>query len=402
MVLQPKKRVLFTGYAPVHFLCFLPVYQQLQGDLDLDVWLSGGFRHKSPDGAISYELDGFYDPYPVHPDRTIPIEQARNEDFDVLVCAHLSDSLFPRSAKKTVQIFHGVSFKNYAVREKALRFDILCLPGDYHTSLFQERGLIRDDGPEAYTTGFAKTDRLVDGTLDRDALLRGLGLDPGKPTLLYAPTGDKNNSLEIMGEQVIAHLAKEPVWNLLIKPHDHPKNKIDWFEKLAPYEGSTVRLMRDLDVIPYLHAADLLISDASSVITEFTLLDRPIVLLNVPKLFKRVVKRGGALDLDTYGQKLGPVVDDPVTIVEVVRSALADSSPYSALRRAMARDFFYQPGTAAKRVAKAVRYAAGLLDWIPIDTEPLEPDAIPRPDDAEMITSPVPVLDINLEHGLVQ
>ena len=68
----------------------------------------------------------------------------------------------------------------------------------------------------------------------------------------------------------------------------------------------------------------------------------------------------------------------------------------------MARDVFYQPGTAARRVANAVRFAAGLLDWIPIDTERLETDAVPRPDDAEMITPPVPVLDINLEHGLVQ
>ena len=34
--------VLFTGYAPVHFLCFEPLYRRLRESSDFEVFLSGG------------------------------------------------------------------------------------------------------------------------------------------------------------------------------------------------------------------------------------------------------------------------------------------------------------------------------------------------------------------------
>ncbi len=43
------KRILFAGYAPVHFICFLPVYNILAEDERMEIWLSGGFLHKDPD-----------------------------------------------------------------------------------------------------------------------------------------------------------------------------------------------------------------------------------------------------------------------------------------------------------------------------------------------------------------
>lgn len=352
------KKIFFSGYAPVHFLSFAPIYADLRYDPDFEVVLSGGFRHKSPDGEVSFSSEGFYDSLDVDPAHVVPVEEAQSIEADVVVCSHLSDSLLPKSAKHTVQLFHGVSFKNYAVREKALSFDFLCMPGPYHVRKYRERGLIRPDSSRLMMTGFAKMDALVDGSLDRTRLLEKHGLDPDKKTLLYAPTGDKNNSLETIGKKVIKRLARKTEWNLLIKPHDHPKKKINWFERLAPYESDTVRLLRDNDVVPWLHAADLLISDASSVITEFTLLDRPIVLLNVPQLLERVLVRGGALDLETYGHNLGPVVDDPSTISKVIRAQLKDSSRYQEVRQAMAADVFHDPGSASKRALAVIKYAA--------------------------------------------
>lgn len=349
---------MFSGYAPVHFLSFEPVYKVLIGRPDVSVLLSGGFRGKDSDGSVTFRSDGFYDRFDVEIGNLLSVEAARHADVDVVVCAHLSDSLFPRSTRRSVQIYHGVSFKNYSVRDKALAFDILCLPGRYHARKYRENGLIRNGGPEVFLTGFAKADPLVNRSLNRDALLARNGLDPSKPTILYAPTGDKNNSLETMGEEVIRRLAAEERWNLVVKPHDHPKRAIDWFKRLAGHDAPGFRVLLDLDVVPWLNAADLLISDASSVITEYSLLDRPIVLLNVPKLLARVLERGGALDLDTYGHRLGPVVDDPATIVEVVESQLENSERFSEVRRAMAADVFFEPGTAAERTAAVLHYAA--------------------------------------------
>jgi CDP-glycerol glycerophosphotransferase (TagB/SpsB family) len=261
-----------------------------------------------------------------------------------------------------------VSFKNYAVREKALVFDYLCLPGEYHARRYREQGLVQPDGPRIYVTGFAKNDALVNGSLNRSELLRSLNLDPSRPTLLYAPTGDKYNSLETMGEKVIAALAAAEKWNLLIKLHDHPKRRdIDWYSRLARFESTSVRLVRDYDVVPYLNAADLLITDASSVGTEFTLVDRPIVLLDVPKLLKGVVKRGGSADLTQYTMRLGPIVPKASKVVKAVEEELARPKRYSSLRQDIVNEVFYAAGGAVRRVAEVIRYAAGVRADLPED-----------------------------------
>jgi hypothetical protein len=367
------RRILFSGYAPVHFLCFLPIYQRLAADPRLELWLSGGFKREEG-GNVTFSVDGFYDAFPVDHGRVISSERAREEDFDVLVCAHLSDALFPRSARRTVQIFHGVSFKNLAVREKALRFDFLCLPGRYHAELYRRSGLVRPSGARCLVTGFPKADALVNGADDRQTLLEGLRLDPSLPTLLFAPTGDKHNALETLGAELLQAVQADGRFNLLIKPHDHPKHKLDWLELLAPLEGGVIRLVRDLDVVPYLRAADVLLTDASSVAVEYTLLDRPIVFLDVPKLFKQVKKRAPNLDLDTYGRRIGRVAATGSEIIGAIEAALAEPDRESEIRRAMARHIFHEPGHATERVASVVLHAAGLVLELPSEIEELAPE----------------------------
>lgn len=369
-------RILFSGYAPVHFLCFQPVYERLRRDPDVEVWFSGGFRHKGPDKEVSFSVEGFYDPFGVDPARVLPIERARDESFDVTVCSHLSDTLWPSDPGRTVQIFHGVSFKNFAVREKALRYDLLCLPGRYHAEQYRARGLIREDGGRCLLTGFPKVDRLRDNAVDRDGVLRELGLDPGRPTVLYAPTGGKHNSLDVMGEALVATIGAQEDWNLLVKPHDHPKRAVDWFSLLAPLENERVRVVRGPDVVPLLLAADALLTDASSVAVEYTLLDRPMVFVDVPKLFKNVIKRGAALDLETYGREVGLVAKTPEAVVDALREALAHPARESALRQQMAAHVFHDPGGAAERVASVVLYAAGVRPALPSSVEVLAPDPV--------------------------
>jgi hypothetical protein len=369
-----RKRVLFSGYAPVHFVCFLPVYRRLAEDPSVELWLSGGFKRELDDDRVEFVLDGFYDPFPVDSERVIPIERARDEAFDVLVCAHLSDSLFPGSFGRSVQIFHGVSFKNLLVRERALRFDVLCLPGRYHAELYRRQGLVRAGGPTCLLTGYPKTDPLADPAVDRTPL-RALELDPALPTLLFAPTGEKRNALETHGVEAIRAIRKTRRFNLLVKPHDHPKRAIDWFSELAPLEDERTRLVRAKDVVPYLRAADLLVTDASSVAFEFTLLDRPIVFLDVPRMLEKVQKRAPALDLDTYGRKIGVVVAGPDELVAAVDDSLAHPRRESPVRRAAADHIFHRPGGATARVSAVVRWAAGLGE-LPADAEvvPAGPD----------------------------
>jgi len=371
-----KKKILFSGSAWVHFACVLPVYRRLAADPRVEFWLTGGFKKGEDGEEATHVLDGFYEPFKVDLSRVVSVEKAAEMDVDVLVAAHKSPAK-PRSMARSVQVFHGVSFKNLGVREKYLKFDHLCLAGPYHGEAYRKRGFVREPG-QCLITGVPKMDALVSGTLDRTALLRRNGVDPGMPTLLYAPTGSKFNSMETMGRRVIEEIQRDGRWNLLIKLHDHPKNTdIDWAREIRHLESDRVRLVTDPDVVPYLHAADLLLTDASSVSVEYSLLDRPIVFLDVPELLQDVVERGGALDLDTHGRKAGLVIQRPEEVVGAIAESFAHPERGSRERRAMARDIFHDPGGATDRVTGVVLYAAGLSPSLPQGVVALQPD--PKP-----------------------
>ncbi len=381
-----RKRILFSGSASTHIVCCLPIYRRLAADPRVEFWLSGGFKKEEGDDAdekAAYSLDGFFDPFPVDRRRVIPIEQARQEDFDVLISASAAKSLFPRSAGRKVQIFHGMSFRNFSVRKKYLRFDIICMAGRYLAGMYRKHGLVRPDGPLCLITGFAKDDALVDGSLDREATLRRIGVDPRRPTILFAPTGARHNAMETMGLDVVRAIAADGRWNLLVKLHDHMKDtRTDWGRELAPLESDRVRHIRELDIIPFIHAADLVMTDASSVATEFTLLDRPIVFLDVPELLRDVETRGGLLDLETYGRRIGVVAEKASDVVPAIDDSLAHPQREGEIRRAVARQVFHDPGRATERIAGVVLHAAGLVPDLPEGVEILQAEGAPSGIDA--------------------
>ncbi len=193
-----------------------------------------------------------------------------------------------------------------------------------------------------------KTDRLLNGDLDRSRLLEEFGFDGARPVLVYAPTGGDSNSLETIGEEVIRLLSRTGDYDLLIKPHDHPKNSsINWFERLAPLENEHCRVVRGPDVIPLLYLADLLISDASSVSSEFCLVNRPIIFLDVPELIDKARRaEHSMLDLNTWGRKSGLVVERPEDIEGAVAHSLNQPHERADIRQAIAADLFYNAGAA--------------------------------------------------------
>lgn len=343
---QRKIQVLFTGYAPVHFACFRPLYERLRALPWVEVRVSGGLRTKTPDGH-QYDEQGLYGPFNIPAESIIPTESLAEHACDVLFAAN-TKMIAPREVGHRVQIFHGISFRNKAVRSDNAGADHYFVIGPYMMRRFVESHILAESDPRAVPTGFMKTDALLDGSLSRDTTLAAYGMNVERPTLLYAPTGQKHNSLETMGEDAIKRLVEADRFNVLIKPHDHPKNAgINWFKKLAPYESDHLRVVRELDVIPLLHAADLLITDASSVSSEYALLNRPMVFLDVPKLIKRARKANeSALDLDTWGRKCGPIIKKPAALVDAIEDELNTGEERAFVRQAMARDLFYNPGCA--------------------------------------------------------
>lgn len=352
--MMPTTDILFTGYAPVHFLCFKPLYQKLRSIEGIRVFVSGGLRTKI-DGGHLYDEDALYLPLGVPKKDILSVDEIKRRSFRLLFAGN-TKMITPAEFDARIQIFHGISFRNKAVRADNLGADYYFMVGPYMRRRFAEADLFTEEDPRGLNIGFLKTDRLLDGSLNRAKLLAQYGIDGTRPVLLYAPTGQKNNSLETMGIEVIRRIADTNQYDLIIKTHDHPKRPhAECLQILPTLAGPRVHLIDEQDVIPLLYVADVLITDASSVSNEYALLDRPILFLDVPKLIKKALKtKGSMVDLDTWGRRIGEVVKSPDDVLPALEDALTHPLRASTQRQQLVADVFYNPGKSTQAAA----------DWI--------------------------------------
>lgn len=338
-------RILFTGYAPVHFVCFRPLFERLRQEPDVEVLVSGGIRTTDGAGQRHHDTHAMYSSFDLPEGTVVDAGDLPDLDVDVLVSAS-TKPIKPRSFQQSVQIFHGLSFRNRAVRSVNTTYDHYVMLGPYMRRTFERRGILAPGDPRVAQIGFPKTDRLIDGTLDRAAVLRDIGFAGDRPVVMFAPTGAHGNAMELYGESLIKAFAASGHYDLLVKPHDHAKAAINWFDHLAHLEGEHTRLLRTFDSIPALFAADVLISDASSIANEYLLLDRPLIFLDVPVLLASAACEDDRLDLETWGRKGGTVVGDVAEAERAVATGLEQPQAQSEIRTAMTSDLFYHPGTA--------------------------------------------------------
>ena len=340
-------RILFTGYAPVHFVCFRPLFDQLCLDPDIEVLVSGGLRSTDDLGQRHQDAAAMYASFDLPAGTVVDAEDVADLDVDVLVSAS-TKPMKPRSYQQSVQIFHGLSFRNRAIRGENAVYDNYMMLGPYMRRTFERRGLMPPGDPRIAEIGFPKTDRLVNHSLDRSKVLAEIGFSGDRPVVMFAPTGAHNNAMELFGEELIKHFSSSGEYDLLVKPHDHAKASINWFERLAHLESEHVRLLRTFDSVPALYASDVLISDASSIANEYLLLDRPLIFMDVPTLLASAAGEDDRLDLQTWGRKGGTVVGDVAAAERAVADGLARPQAQSQIRRAITQDLFYNPGTATQ------------------------------------------------------
>lgn len=343
----------------MNYAMFKPVHRRLAQDQRLEIWFTA-----------HHDYTGLYRTIGLEHEKLVSNFWSKLRHYDMRICPSF---YYERdNADVTVQIFHGCSLKNRAVHEKALDYDKLFLIGPYMRQKFIETWKLAEDDPRFENVGMPKLDQFFDGSLDRAALMARLKLDPSLPTVIYAPTRttETSSSLQLFGRQIIESVAEMPV-NFLIKLHDRAYKqwkssmKEDWEQMLDSYkEHPRVRPIFDYDVVPYLYLSDLLISDISSVVNEFSLLDRPIVLIDVPRLisnYKRIeLARGLATsDLEQWGQSVGHLAKDMKDLPEIITYCLEHPEEKKDVRREFSSRFFFNPGTATD---KAVAKIYGLLN----------------------------------------
>ena len=120
--------------------------------------------------------------------------------------------------------------------------------------------------------------------------------------------------------------------------------------------GQGVLLVDDThaDVVPYMLAADVLVSDASSVIFEFLALDRPIVLVTNPR--HRADPAYAPGDIVWRWRDLGDEVHEASDLPRAVAAALSAPDRLAERRRECARLLFgpFTDGRNHTRVAEKI------------------------------------------------
>jgi len=354
--------ILIDARTAMEYAMMSPVHRALAGDPRVRVWMTSSER--------PHRLDAIYSqmatPAPViHPRRAMTMR------FDAYLAADFVWASLPRGGRR-VQMFHGVAGKWSHIYDRPVNS-----MREWHRLFFINRRRLRnfvaagalDAGSEAIRlVGMPRSDCLVDGTLHRDAVLESRGLDPSRPTVLYAPTWTPYSSLNAIGEAVLSGLV-DAGYTVLVKLHENSfdlayenSGGVDWAARLTPIlERGTARLIREANASPWLVAADVLITDHSSVGFEYLLLDRPLVRIEMPELINRANVPREYVDLLASPSF---TVHDASGVLERVERAFADPRCGSQTRREVAAELFYRPGGATRR---AVRELYDVLELTPID-----------------------------------
>lgn len=184
---------------------------------------------------------------------------------------------------RTALINHGAGIKGAGHDASMCRVTVRFAEGPYQLRQLQKhypQGNYVD-------VGFSKLDPLFNPEISAPGIdLAGCGLDPAKPTLLYAPTFYPS-SIECMSDHWPTEFAN---FNLLVKPHFFTYTKSRYkaqrkkLEKWRNAPNVHIAAVSDYTLLPFMASADLLISDASTALFEFAALDKPVVWCEFLKL----------------------------------------------------------------------------------------------------------------------
>lgn len=342
-----RRRLLINARTPMNYATVAPIVERMQRDERCEFFFTSS---EKPEVTESVYVDA------QQPFELVTPARASLMQFDVYLAADFLWMKLPRGARR-VQTFHGVAGKYRTVydspSESMRAWDRLFFINERRLRHFIDSGAIEEGSPAARLIGMPKLDCLVDGSLQRDELLRAMGIDPSRKTILYAPTWSPHSSVVTMGEELVQRLG-DAGYALIVKLHDRSRDLqyvnsggVDWGARLEPIlQKFGGVLATGHNSSPYLSAADMMITDHSSVGFEYLLLDRPLIRIHVPELIKNTDIEPSYVDLLASASSSVTTIDE---LVPAVERGFADGRENSATRVAVANEMFYKPGTATDR-----------------------------------------------------
>ena len=166
-----------------------------------------------------------------------------------------------------VQVFHGLEWKKKGHFRLRDFFDLYCTHGPITTEKFNQ---LRGNRPyfSVIETGWSKLDALFSHAPQTSS-------SRAKIQVLYAPTFSKSLTSTAALYSQIATLSRTGQFNWKIR--FHPKEDPETVAKYQQLAGPHLSFDTNRDITLSLQQSDILLSDTSSVVSEFLLLNKPAV-----------------------------------------------------------------------------------------------------------------------------
>jgi len=180
-----------------------------------------------------------------------------------------------------VQLFHGFNAQKRDENKGHFRlrgfFDLYCTQGPSTTEPF--KGLAKEhQNFEVVETGWSKMDPLFEPFSAKPYYPFEKHADTQqakKPTILMTSTFTPALSAAYHLFEEVKRMSQRQDWNWLIT--FHPKMDPEIVSKYQSLAGDNLHFVETDDIIPLLQEADLMLSDTSSIISEFLLQKKPAV-----------------------------------------------------------------------------------------------------------------------------
>ena len=189
--------------------------------------------------------------------------------------------------------------------------------------------------------GNTATDEFLSGTWDKAAALKELKITDDRPIALYCPTYATNMLSDVspMLKPLIKH------YHVVIKPHPNERFSKQGREKVRwakVYYG---------DVKKILWAADLFLTDQSSVAYDFTVAGKPIIMI-----FS--LKQKSYADPDEFNLVKHTAVWDPILEPDILSKIFEAEARVSEVLALSKKAFYFNDGKACERAAAWVHNKA--------------------------------------------
>jgi CDP-glycerol:poly(glycerophosphate) glycerophosphotransferase len=343
--------VLVEARTPMNLAVLRPVLDELLEDRRLRLRFTGPLRD---DLQHAFEEMGVSS-------RVVGRDRAEWSRVDLYINADPWEAASLRRVARQLNFFHGVAGKYDLDCPRNLpigfdRYDRVAFPNESRLTSYVAAGIVTRE--QAALVGYPKADALAANHARPSDAARALGLEPARATVIYAPTFSPAASLQASGEAIVETMLAAG-WNVIAKLHDRsfdpdPKytGGIDWRARFGRFErtGRFV-LAASGDSTPYVLASDAMITDHSSIGFEFCVLDRPLIVFDVPGLAEAARINPDKIALLRSAATVVRHVED---VASATASELAAPGRLSAARRHAANDVFYRPGRATDRALSLI------------------------------------------------